>query len=112
MTFCKMAAERWQELESDPGLFTLLVGDFGVQGVRVEEIYDVSKVSTMEDVYGFIFLFKMAGESSMRRKRRMPEEEAFVTDPAVVNSMFFATQVRTCKCTQLCVCVCVRARVQ
>lgn len=94
----KMAVERWQELESDPGLFTLLVGDFGVQGVRVEEIYDVSKVSTMEDVYGFIFLFKMAGESSMRRKRRMPEDEAFVTDPAVVNNMFFATQVRARKC--------------
>ena len=93
-SLAKMAVERWQELESDPGLFTLLVGDFGVQGVRVEEIYDVSKVSTMKDVYGFIFLFKMAGESSMRRKRRMPEDEAFVTDPAIVSDMFFATQVR------------------
>lgn len=33
----------WLELESDPGLFTLLVDDFGVKGVQVEEIYDLSK---------------------------------------------------------------------
>ena len=33
----------WLELESDPGLFTLWVDDFGVKGVQVEEIYDLSK---------------------------------------------------------------------
>ncbi len=33
----------WLELESDPGLFTLLVDDFGVHGVQVEEIYDLTK---------------------------------------------------------------------
>lgn len=37
------AQAAWLELESDPGLFTLLVEDFGVKGVQVEEIYDLSK---------------------------------------------------------------------
>lgn len=43
----------WLELESDPGLFTLLVDDFGVKGVQVEEIYDLSK--TLEK-YFIIFI--------------------------------------------------------
>ena len=50
----------WQELESDPGVFTLLLEDFGVSGVQVEEIYDLSKpVSVSQKVFGFIFLFKV-----------------------------------------------------
>ncbi|KAK4473700.1 hypothetical protein MN116_003045, partial [Schistosoma mekongi] len=53
---CTMSQAEWLELESDPGLFTLLLEDFGVQGVQVEEIYDLSKPIT-EIVYGFIFLF-------------------------------------------------------
>jgi ubiquitin carboxyl-terminal hydrolase BAP1 len=87
-------ADQWEELESDPGLFTLLVGDFGVHGVRVEEIYDLSRLTSMEDVYGFVFLFKVVGDTtSVRRKRRAVEEDNFVTDPSIVNDMFFALQV-------------------
>lgn len=52
-----MGQEEWLELESDPGLFTLLVDDFGVKGVQVEEIYDLNKDIT-DLVYGFIFLFR------------------------------------------------------
>lgn len=33
----------WLELESDPGLFNLLLEDFGVKSVQVEEIYDLQK---------------------------------------------------------------------
>ena len=88
-------AEQWQELESDPGLFTLLVGDFGVKGVKVEEIYDLSKLSQMDSVYGFIFLFKIGeGANSFRRKRRSLEDENFIKNSDIVNNMFFATQVR------------------
>jgi hypothetical protein len=36
-------ATSWLELESDPGLFTLLLNDFGVENVQVEEIYDLTK---------------------------------------------------------------------
>ena len=31
-------ADGWLELESDPGLFTLLMEDMGVQGVQVHDI--------------------------------------------------------------------------
>lgn len=41
----------WLELESDPGLFTLLMEDFGVKNVQVEEIYDLHKPLELP-VYG------------------------------------------------------------
>ncbi|XP_033730696.1 ubiquitin carboxyl-terminal hydrolase BAP1-like [Pecten maximus] len=81
----------WLELESDPGLFTLLVEDFGVRSVQVEEIYDLQK--TIDGpVYGFIFLFRWIEERRSRRKT-VTEEESFLQDENVVNSIFFAQQV-------------------
>ncbi|GBM13929.1 Ubiquitin carboxyl-terminal hydrolase calypso [Araneus ventricosus] len=83
--------EGWLELESDPGLFTLLLEDFGVRGVQVEEVYDLQK--TIEGpVYGFIFLFKWIEERRSRRKVTTSEEN-FVEDEETINSIFFAQQV-------------------
>ncbi|KAK7102465.1 hypothetical protein V1264_020680 [Littorina saxatilis] len=81
----------WLELESDPGLFTLLLEDFGVKGVQVEEIYDLTK-SMEGPVYGFIFLFRWIEERRSRRKAN-PEVDSFVTDDDAVNSIFFAQQI-------------------
>ncbi|XP_014225615.1 ubiquitin carboxyl-terminal hydrolase calypso [Trichogramma pretiosum] len=81
----------WLELESDPGLFTLLLEDFGTQGVQVEEIYDVQK-SLEGPVYGFIFLFRWIEERRSRRKV-VEEDETFCKDEETVNNMFFAQQV-------------------
>ena len=48
----------WLELESDPGLFTFLIEDFGVSGVQVEEIYDLSKPpDELKMLTFFIFLY-------------------------------------------------------
>lgn len=81
----------WLELESDPGLFTLLLEEIGVHGVQVEEIYDLQK--PMEgDVYGFIFLFRWIEERRSRRKTNT-EVESFVTDAEAVNNIFFAQQI-------------------
>ncbi|KAK3605838.1 hypothetical protein CHS0354_002476 [Potamilus streckersoni] len=81
----------WLELESDPGLFTLLLEDFGVKGIQVEEIYDLQKPID-GPVYGFIFLFRWIEERRSRRKT-ITEEESFVQDEEIVNSIFFAQQV-------------------
>ncbi|XP_076168823.1 ubiquitin carboxyl-terminal hydrolase calypso isoform X2 [Ptiloglossa arizonensis] len=83
--------EGWLELESDPGLFTLLLEDFGVKGVQVEEIYDLQK-SLEGPVYGFIFLFRWIEERRSRRKV-VEQDESFVKDEEIVNSIFFAQQV-------------------
>ncbi|XP_060562415.1 ubiquitin carboxyl-terminal hydrolase BAP1-like isoform X2 [Ruditapes philippinarum] len=81
----------WLELESDPGLFTLLLQDFGVKGVQVEEIYDLQKAFE-GTTYGFIFLFRWIEERRSRRKT-ITEDESFVTDDNIVNSIFFAQQM-------------------
>ncbi|KAJ7336067.1 Ubiquitin carboxyl-terminal hydrolase bap1 [Desmophyllum pertusum] len=81
----------WLELESDPGLFSLLIEEFGVKGAQVEEIYDLSK-PFRGPVYGFIFLFKWIEERRSRRKIQ-PLEEMFVEDEDVIRDIFFAQQV-------------------
>ncbi|XP_043511681.1 ubiquitin carboxyl-terminal hydrolase calypso isoform X4 [Frieseomelitta varia] len=72
-------------------LFTLLLEDFGVKGVQVEEIYDLQK-SLEGPVYGFIFLFRWIEERRSRRKV-VEQDESFVKDEEIVNNIFFAQQV-------------------
>lgn len=76
------------------GLFTLLLEDFGVKGVQVEEIYDLQK-SLEGPVYGFIFLFRWIEERRSRRKV-VEQDESFVKDEEIVNNIFFAQQVFLC----------------
>lgn len=100
-------ADGWLELESDPGLFTLLVEDFGCQGVQVEEIYDLQNPNIADGpVYGFIFLFKWIEERRSRNRYNSSghgnassknsdngRTPAFVEDDETLNSLFFAHQI-------------------
>ena len=87
-------ADGWLELESDPGLFTLLLEDMGVEGTQVEEIYDLQREPLVEggQCYGAIFLFRWIDDRRSRRKI-VDEQELYVKDEAVMNSIFFAQQV-------------------
>jgi len=71
----------WTTIESDPGVFTQLIKEMGVEGVLVEEIYDLSEeaLEDLKPVYGLIFLFNWA------------KNEAKV-DMDAINNMFFAKQ--------------------
>lgn len=100
-------SDGWLELESDPGLFTLLVEDFGCQGVQVEEIYDLQKPNIADGpVYGFIFLFKWIEERRSRNRYNSTtghhasskstdgsSNPIFVEDEETLNSLFFAQQI-------------------
>lgn len=87
----------WRELESDPGLFSLLVEDFGVRGVKVEEVYDISKKFEGKVYYGFVFLFRWEGDRRARKKS-LATEDSYVMDSGVVNRMFFAHQIVNNSC--------------
>lgn len=91
--------EEWKELESDPGVFSLLIEDYGVRGVKVEEIYDISrKIETK--VYGFVFLFRyVLGDRRARKAARdLISEDTYVFDTDMVNNMFFAHQIINNSC--------------
>ena len=49
-------ADGWLELESDPGLFTLLLEDMGVPDAQVEEIYDLQAEKLIGDSKGMAIL--------------------------------------------------------
>lgn len=76
----------WLELESDPGLFTLLVKDIGGSGMEVEEIYDLQAPFSTK-VLGFIFLFQWTGKRRGRKKGQLVKDQKFI------KSIFFAQQI-------------------
>ena len=91
----ELLKEDWLELESDPGLFTLLIEDFGVKGVAVEEVYDISEKPS-GPVFGFVFLFRWNGKG--RRRKGNLFEDSYVEKRSIVNDMFFAYQITPNSC--------------
>lgn len=76
----------WCDVESDPAVFRELIARFGVKGVGVEEIYDLSMKA--DPSFGLILLFKYIRETDDRE----------VTDPDEFPELFFAKQVVTNAC--------------
>jgi len=79
-------AENWCLIESDPGVFTELIGQIGAKDVQVEELYDMSDemFKKISPVYGLIFLFKYGKEKPKSDK---------VVPAANVPGLWFANQV-------------------
>ncbi|CRK93936.1 CLUMA_CG007463, isoform A [Clunio marinus] len=79
-------AGNWCLIESDPGVFTELIRDFGVTGLQVEEIWslDADEFKNLGTVHGLIFLFKWVKDD---------EPAGSVVQDSRMDQIFFAKQV-------------------
>ena len=81
------SAGNWCLIESDPGVFSEMLKNFGVENVQVEEIYslDADQFRDLKPVYGLIFLFKWVKDEN--------PQGSLVKDSRI-QEIFFAKQVR------------------
>lgn len=56
----------WSTIESDPGVFTTMMRDLGVQGLQMTDLWtlDDDLLASIEPVYSLVFLFKHLPSSS------------------------------------------------
>jgi len=82
-------AGNWCLIESDPGVFSELIREFGVNGLQVEELWslDPEHFERLKPVHGLIFLFKWIGPSSVE------EAKGSVVEDSRLDTIFFARQV-------------------
>ncbi|XP_068159313.1 ubiquitin carboxyl-terminal hydrolase isozyme L5 [Drosophila tropicalis] len=83
----------WCLIESDPGVFTELIREFGCVGAEVEEIWslDAGAFYHLEPVHGLIFLFKWIENDEPAGRVVSPESEEG-------KGIFFAKQMVTNAC--------------
>ncbi|XP_061400715.1 ubiquitin carboxyl-terminal hydrolase isozyme L5 [Musca vetustissima] len=79
-------AGNWCLIESDPGVFTELIKEFGVEGAQVEEIWslDAESFKSLEPIHGLIFLFKWVQDD---------EPAGSIVKDDRLQNIFFAKQV-------------------
>ncbi|XP_043277491.1 ubiquitin carboxyl-terminal hydrolase isozyme L5 [Venturia canescens] len=80
------SGENWCLIESDPGVFTELIREFGATGAQVEELWslDDDQFDNLKPIHGLIFLFKWVQDD---------EPAGTLVQDNRLDKIFFAKQV-------------------
>ncbi|XP_044751810.1 ubiquitin carboxyl-terminal hydrolase isozyme L5 [Coccinella septempunctata] len=80
------SAGNWCLIESDPGVFSELIREFGVKGVQVEELWslDGDQFDNLKPIHGLIFLFKWTKDD---------DPSGSIVEDNRLDKIFFAKQV-------------------
>ncbi|OJJ00980.1 hypothetical protein ASPVEDRAFT_600888 [Aspergillus versicolor CBS 583.65] len=87
-TALKEEKETWNgfcELESEPALFNVMLRNFGVRGVKVQEVVSLDDellACLNKPVYGFIFLFRWREDDPNKQEASCPEGLWFANQTA------------------------------
>ncbi|KAL1619547.1 hypothetical protein SLS56_010041 [Neofusicoccum ribis] len=74
---------KWQgfcEIENDPAFFNVMIQEFGVQGVKVQEVFGLDEALLAmlpKPVYGLIFLFRYVEDDFIQQESTCPEHVWF-----------------------------------
>ncbi|KAH8302508.1 hypothetical protein KR044_007558 [Drosophila immigrans] len=81
-------AGNWCLIESDPGVFTELIREFGCDGAQVEEIWSLDSESfkDLEPIHGLIFLFKWVQEDEPAGKVVLDRDHVFFAKQVINNA--------------------------
>ena len=81
-----MSAGDWCLLESDPGLFSALIREFGCSGAQVDELWGLEPevFRPLGKIFGLIFLFKWDGKKETQSQ--VPSELVSTTCYAVLGT--------------------------
>jgi ubiquitin carboxyl-terminal hydrolase L5 len=83
-----MSAGDWSTIESDPGVFSEMIRQFGVDNVQVEELYclDFDQLSDFKPIYGLIFLFKYRPGEELSGKLDFDNKDVYFSQQVISNA--------------------------
>jgi len=79
---------QWCLIESDPGVFSELIKEFGCTGLQVEELWSLEEnaFSDLKPIYGLIFLFKWKGDDEEQGKILFGDTDVFFAKQVINNA--------------------------
>lgn len=94
----------WNTIVSEPGVFTKLVSNLGVENVQIDELYSIDSHSLREvaPIYAVIFLFKYSNVDREYANRNQPLDGEYDANFRE-NGVFFAQQTIQNACATLAV---------
>ncbi|KAH0562573.1 hypothetical protein GP486_002740 [Trichoglossum hirsutum] len=76
----RMNWKGWCEIESEPAFFSVMLREFGIQGVKVQEVFTMDEeilAGLSKPVHGLIFLFRWREDDPDKQEPSCPEEVWF-----------------------------------